>query len=839
MLQEEMENINNIWKIQNETLIDYRGEETNLIIPWGIKEIESQALSTKELRSISIPDSVMFIKKMAFSHNHLTKVEIPSSVRQIGSMAFWGNNIKKLTINGDIRIEVGAFEENPLEIVRISKNVQDIECQDDTMNTVKTLEIPNYDRLSIFCNKCVNIEELYIDNLPNLSLFKFLDKCQLRKKENLKKIFIKNEVRGIDRTALKIYYPNIVFGYDSPTVLFSSETTSSVSKSEKCPEDLEVQERVNKIYQTISLLDEKEKSMIEKEVALLIEEYKMDIKELKPKFEIKNEISMTFQPTRPMDVQTLRKNLLHNLDTMIVNLIASSNLNKLIKEIAEYKGFMQIKLIKTPTEVVTTKDKVQFIVFVYQNLENDSIKKELNELLNYFQKRVSEEIVQMFQNRINLSEKLDVTMEFERKITELYEKTKNYQTKVSAYQELLDSLELKNDSELAIEIRTSKEILNIFCISDKNKISEDLENVITKYKKKISENASFEKIQNLEDVKQMEWSIRSDLQPILVEIYNLSPKAVCFHKLKEELNSSLKYFFGTGEKEASTKGAIFDIVNEIKSIINQESLCAEIRSKVQNLVENCLQGWLKELTANEYKILETTPIKEVGINLSDNLHFEILVLKDLLSIKTSLQSYIKKNTEYQETSNGIFNLNSNFSFEDLSEEYDFPLINVEGLPAEEFNLENYKNYMKNQYKSSYDPCFTKDQWDREVEKLGNEFLNKIIQDTKEFILCQLRRKQAMYGKKIQANFFGNFNAVKFDKCIQLPPQFNKEKDLIISVHLVETFFQVDKIMSDILPMEYVFYVQKEVWDILYENNCSQQAIRRRIKEIRGLEKKSN
>lgn len=830
---------NHQWSIVCNELVKYCGNEKNVIIPEGVKEIKSGAFIGSGLNSVLIPNSVISIGTAAFAGNNLTKIELNSNISYIGPLAFSDNNLTQMIIHSvSLKIEREAFSYNPLRIIRLTRETKYLECVGEEMNTVNLLELSNYETHSIFCSLCPNLEELYIDNISGTSLFEFLKKCHLEEKKNLKRIFIKNKISWIKKKVLQTYYPNITFGYD-PMTVFSSETKSNVLKNEGYTEDLEVQERIEKIYQTISLLNEKEKILIEKDVALLIEEYKMSIEELKPKFEIENEISMSFQITQSMDVHTLRKKFLHNLDTINVNLAVSSNLNKLMKEIAEYKNCIQTKITMTPNEITTVKDKVQFILYSYQNLENDSIKKELNELLDQFQKRISEEIVQMFQDRIILTSELDVTTEFEKKIAELYEKTKDYQTKVNAYLELLDSLELKNDSELAIEIRTAKEILNIFYISDKNKIYEDLENVITKYKSKIRENVSFENIKNLEDAIQIEWNIRSDLQPILVEIYNLSPKVVCFYKLKEELNGSLKSFSNTEKEDA--KGAIFDIVKEIKDVVNQGFISAEIRSKVQNLVENCLQGWLKELTTNEYKILETSPIKEVGINLSDNLHFEILVLKELLSIKTSLQSYIKKSTEYQKVSNSIFNLNKSFSFEDINQDDDTPLINTEGLPVEEFDLENYKNYMKNKYDAILDENITEEQWNREVEQLEEEFLNKIIYDTKEFILCILKNKHTFVSDWVYVNvkiknelcFVKSDNLEMcnpFDKCFQ-PLEFNKGKDLVVSKYLVSIFFQRFILEQNIYSISINLNGPKEVWDILCENNCSQQAVRRRIKEI--------
>lgn len=852
MLQEEhYEDINDIvwqvgnmfdetWDIQEKNLIKYNGNEKNVIIPKGTEKITYCAFFGKNLDSILFPDSITTIELGAFENNNLKELELLQNLAYIGIRSFADNNITSLIINSDLVIEEEAFLGNPLEIVRI-KNAKKIDWRSGIpIESVKVLEIASYKEHIAFCNLCPNIEELYIDNVPEISLYRFLKGCKLNQKKNLRKIFIKNEISSLEKKALKIIWPNLIFNNVCISKISETTIVNDIANTNQ-NKDYEIQERMDKIYQTINLLNENEKKAIEKYLYLLIEQYKMDLEELKPKFEIENEIIMSFEQ---MDISTLRKTLLSNLDTIIVNLAVSKNLNQLLKEIAEYKSCMFTEIESAPIEIATTIDKVRFIVFVYQKLKNENIQNQLNEILDYFQKRISEEIMCIFENEISLALELDIITEFERKITALYQNVQNYQYIIETYQELWNSLEQKNNSELSKDIRTSMQIINIFYISDQNKFNDKLQKIITNYKNRINEiisNKNIEGFENIKEASEIELELREDLQPLLVEIYNLSPKAVCFNKLKEELNDSLKCF----EKEENVKllkGAIIDIIQEIKNILENEYINAEMKIEIQDFTKSCLQKWLEELTKNEYKILETIPVKATEI-ISDNIRFEILILKELLTIKINLENYIKKSIEYKKISNGILDMDKDFSFENLFIENDLSLVNKQGFPIEEFNLDNYKNYMINKYSPRLDDTITHEQWKMKVEEIRDECLNKIIKDTKKFILMLLKGEK---NKEVSGTYMrikvpnnGHYmlisNEIKMhtglDICVSTTLN---GYNLVVSKYLLGIFFEkflIEEEGMEINMGKLSISGPKEVFDILYENNCSNQIIRRRMKEL--------
>lgn len=334
---------------------------------------------------------------------------------------------------------------------------------------------------------------------------------------------------------------------------------------------------------------------------------------------------------------------------MLVDLTCSESLKKLLEDLSRYKELMNTKISETPIEVETIIDKIYFIIFTYQNLENLELKHQLKEIIENSRKKVSNELMQIFNNETSKLTigKDDVETEFERSITELYEKSKKTNSKVKAYQTILDGLELKNDSEIAKDIRTMREAINIFYLSDKNRLNEELKNILTNYINNIKEIILNNNIENNPSAEEIELNLRKELQPLLVEIQHLSPKMICRNKLIEELENSLKCFY---EEEAKTyNGAILETIIEIKETLENKFISKDIKIEIQRLVESCMEKWYNEFITNGYQILENKNILEP--ETSENIRFELLVLKDLLTIKLNVENYIKESLEYSEISN--------------------------------------------------------------------------------------------------------------------------------------------------------------------------------------------
>ena len=75
--------------IAGNILIDYRGNDENVIIPDNVKGIGECAIAQKPVKNVTIPDGVTFIGNFAFGEcTSLESIVIPNSVKTIGNSAF-------------------------------------------------------------------------------------------------------------------------------------------------------------------------------------------------------------------------------------------------------------------------------------------------------------------------------------------------------------------------------------------------------------------------------------------------------------------------------------------------------------------------------------------------------------------------------------------------------------------------------------------------------------------------------------------------------------------------------------------------------------------------------
>lgn len=854
-----------VWNVQKKKLLIYKDDEKHVVIPKGIKEIGRFALINEKLESVSIPDSVRVIGFEAFRNNNLRKVEFPQNLEFIGPRAFAHNVIKSIIINSNLTIDESAFIGNALKRIKLTRKARNITWALNkwTIFYIKVLEIVSYTEHSDFCNLCPNIEELHIDNIPVISVKRFLIKCKLHKKKNLRKIYIKNEISSFEKFALKAMWPNISFEYEEQKFIEDYEVPNQIQEN---PVKSEFQEKLDKIYQVTSLLSEKERIAIENNVTLLLEQYKEDLKKCQPNFEMFDGNLTNLHPT---DIQTLKHKLQNDLDAILFNLGIVRSAKKLIEDIAEYRKLLNTKIENVPEEATKTQEQINFIILTYQKLAEPSIKNQLIDILNHFQERASQEIIETLNNTNKLSLELDITADFQKQIAVLYEKTKNFCAKKDEYQELLDSLELKNNSELAIDIRTAKEIIKIFYTSDRNRLSEELEKIIMNYKNEIKKIISDENIQDIKRASEIELELRKELQPLLVEIHELNPQAICFHKLKEELINALKYI--KKENTESLSGAITEMVKELELVLENENLNV-VKSRMYFLINACLTKWYNELNENEYKILESIP-KNIGTErLSNHFRFELLVLKELLVIKENIENYRKENIEYAKAIQEVFDPDESILLQQEFLNKSLLLLNKQGAFAEELTLDAYKNHLLTNYHHVCSGEMPQEEWKKTIEKDYNDvFLNNVIVDTKKFIFFLFNAVNGFCSKGIyikieenrkwsdpsdividlkRINYFTHIGDNRYEReslnedyysaDILFCPLASADYKINykVSFYLLKVFFEDFRIFKtiDVDGSKIVRIVgPKAIFDMLYENNCSIQTLKRKKIELNQMD----
>ena len=98
--------------IENNILVKYKGNDTDVIIPNGVKEIGSGAFKERRIPSIRFPESLEKIGNEAFLNcTNLKNVKLPESLTEIGQHAFSGcTSLLEIEIPKRVkRIEYGTF----------------------------------------------------------------------------------------------------------------------------------------------------------------------------------------------------------------------------------------------------------------------------------------------------------------------------------------------------------------------------------------------------------------------------------------------------------------------------------------------------------------------------------------------------------------------------------------------------------------------------------------------------------------------------------------------------------------------------------------------------------
>lgn len=121
-------------------LVQYIGDDTDVVIPDGVVHIEASAFAyTYGLESIEIPDTVTSIGTYAFWGNYyLEEVEIPEGVVSIGAQAFAYSGVVEVSIPESVEyIGDGAFEEcESLKNIVVAEDSYAQEYCEDNMNYV-------------------------------------------------------------------------------------------------------------------------------------------------------------------------------------------------------------------------------------------------------------------------------------------------------------------------------------------------------------------------------------------------------------------------------------------------------------------------------------------------------------------------------------------------------------------------------------------------------------------------------------------------------------------------------------------------------------------------------
>lgn len=110
-------------------LIAYSGNSQNVVIPNGVKCIETRVFDAKPIKSLTLPEGLIKIKSHTFSSIQITSIVFPSTLKYIGDYAFEGCSSLQSVDMSKTNATIGAFAFNDcrqLTRLKLPPNIKEI-----------------------------------------------------------------------------------------------------------------------------------------------------------------------------------------------------------------------------------------------------------------------------------------------------------------------------------------------------------------------------------------------------------------------------------------------------------------------------------------------------------------------------------------------------------------------------------------------------------------------------------------------------------------------------------------------------------------------------------------
>lgn len=87
--------------IENNVLVEIRGDEEHIVIPDGMIRIEQGVFRDSKMKEVEFPESLRAIERSAFCRcKELTSVTLPAGVEHIGTFAFSACEALRMLLRG-------------------------------------------------------------------------------------------------------------------------------------------------------------------------------------------------------------------------------------------------------------------------------------------------------------------------------------------------------------------------------------------------------------------------------------------------------------------------------------------------------------------------------------------------------------------------------------------------------------------------------------------------------------------------------------------------------------------------------------------------------------------
>lgn len=578
---------------------------TDIEIPYGVKEIAPSVFRDILLTSVKIPDTVEKIGAYAFYQCLLKKVDLPKNLKYIGDYAFF---------------------DNCLTTLEIPENVEHLGANFHAKNPIQTLIVPSLKKMDKFGHSITNkISELVVDN-SNGEAFETIRK--FKGYINPSKIIVvggkpltKKEKRQIGEIFDNRFIHYLHVEWNKPQETLEKEHATPVEKADGLNiKDPDVQKYVDSIRELLIDATLDQRGVVEEKIKEIIEDYRQSLADLKSNINTKN--SMTDSITLEITSSTperLKANLLLNLENLFNEVKRKVPENAFEKEINEYEGMLDYVVVPIE-DLNSTKEKVSFILAIANRFNIETLNQEFCKLLGGTKKKIK--LLESYDALLLLKD------EFATGIEELYKKSNHYQR---FYGMLLG----EGESELAKDITAARSIIESLDEASKIKYSAQFETLVNKFRiiGVNMEESAFEE------------SFRREFQQLLE---NLAKEIPVIEKHKELLNSlyrSLKILtedLPFSSAADSIESIVKDICDLLKDPLFTEEVAKENIEKVKRILKDQYDLLLKENKEEKSKDKEANSNNPYFIPNSWNMLreetiLELKTLRALTELKLEIQ----------------------------------------------------------------------------------------------------------------------------------------------------------------------------------------------------------
>ena len=614
-----------------------------LVVKADEKIIKGQKFKKNDISNLIIEDGVEQINFESFAYNKIKKLYLPKSIQTVMSCAFFCNPIEEVVYyNNGAYIDDNAF----------GGMVKKITIIEGDYDFVVSIIRKRKGLISYYCNVSGhgewNYSFLYLKEINIVN-----PKISFNEALKIKKLASKS---GIEINILKTFYLDKFRQKEAQlNSIFLTETNNL---------DEEITNLLNKITNIIEPLDDSTKQLIGKRINELIEQYQNDISKNNPKFEI--ESSSLELELVPNTLESLRKNLIISLETIIQNLNTKSRILELSKKINEYQEYLlENKNVSDENDKYFYKIKI--IIELTNNINNSNFIDKLNKLFEKIKVLITNNLKE--DNIIKLTlENQDPEYLFKTQLDTIFDDIVSLNNKIVPYIALLNSLNEKGNSELTGELKELDNILSNLS----GKLKDELETkvMILKGKYRNITNENIEKIRknktDIIEAQEIELSFRKELYPVLLKIQEKLPTLIKNKDLNIQINLVDKLLCG---EEIEDNSGIIDLVRDIISLLNSLDLSIEsnftINNKIRVILNSIITHWKDILTTKDTSDIVKDFDSNIGLT-SENLIIEVMIMKELYEVKLALENYINDMLEYDK-------------YNDISKSISFKLPSSNGL----------------------------------------------------------------------------------------------------------------------------------------------------------------